>query len=73
MKTRHGVNIVSAHAKDLEMNLKKGQAFQDRRKHVQTDSGLEIDFAIPFAPNFVSKNYPQSVQLGKISPYHRLQ
>ncbi|GFW80091.1 uncharacterized protein TNCV_460001 [Trichonephila clavipes] len=50
-KTRHRVSLVSAHVTTLGEDLKQQPLCQDSPKDVLSDSGLEIELAIPFVPN----------------------
>ncbi|GFT93288.1 uncharacterized protein TNCV_2220451 [Trichonephila clavipes] len=47
-KTRHRVSLVSAHVTTLEEDLKQQPLCEDSPKDVLSDSGLEIELAIPF-------------------------
>ncbi|GBN42269.1 hypothetical protein AVEN_59532-1 [Araneus ventricosus] len=47
-KTRHEVSLVSVHLTTLEEDLKQQLVCQDSPKDVLSDSGLEIEMAIPF-------------------------
>ncbi|GFW05728.1 uncharacterized protein TNCV_3407941 [Trichonephila clavipes] len=52
-KTRHRVSLVSAHVTTLEEDLKQQPLCQDNPKNIDvlSDSGLEMELAIPFVPN----------------------
>ncbi|GFW26774.1 uncharacterized protein TNCV_2851641 [Trichonephila clavipes] len=58
-KTRHRVSLVSAHVTTLEEDLKQQPLCQDSTKDVLSDSGLEIELAIPFVPNRDPPDTPQ--------------
>ncbi|GBM33996.1 hypothetical protein AVEN_166429-1 [Araneus ventricosus] len=72
-KTRHGVSLVPVHLTTLEEDLKQQLVCQDSPKDVLSDSGLEIELAIPFAPNRVPQDSPQQPQLGEVMHYHPLE
>ncbi|GFU54303.1 uncharacterized protein TNCV_576791 [Trichonephila clavipes] len=69
-KTRHRVSLVSAHVTTLEEDLKQQPLCQDRPKDVLSDSGLEIELAIPFVPNRHPSDTPQQSELGEVVHYH---
>ncbi|GFU22005.1 uncharacterized protein TNCV_405681 [Trichonephila clavipes] len=69
-KTRHRVSLVSAHVTTLEEDLKQQPLCQDRPKDVLSDSGLEIELAIPFVPNRDPPDTPQQSELGEVVHYH---
>ncbi|GFT74504.1 nephrin [Trichonephila clavipes] len=64
-KARHRVSLVSAHVTTLEEDLKQQPLFQDSPKDVLSDSGLEIELAIPFVPNRDPPDTPQQSELGE--------
>ncbi|GFV62931.1 uncharacterized protein TNCV_4409951 [Trichonephila clavipes] len=66
-KTRHRVSLVSAHVTTLEEDLKQQPLCQDSPKDVLSDSGLEIELAIPFVPNRDPPDTPQQSELGEVS------
>ncbi|GFU34092.1 uncharacterized protein TNCV_3198981 [Trichonephila clavipes] len=66
-KTRHRVSLVSAHVTTLEEDLKQQPLCQDSPKDVLSDSGLEIELAIPFVPNRDPPDTPQQSELGELS------
>ncbi|GFU95155.1 hypothetical protein TNCV_4139391 [Trichonephila clavipes] len=43
---------------------------QDSPKDVLSDSGLEIELAIPFVPNRDPPDTPQQSELGEVLHYH---
>ncbi|GFU43506.1 uncharacterized protein TNCV_406011 [Trichonephila clavipes] len=53
------VSLVSAHVTTLEEDLKQQPLCQDSPKDVLSDSGLEIELAIPFFPNRDPPDTPQ--------------
>ncbi|GFV81679.1 uncharacterized protein TNCV_1703361 [Trichonephila clavipes] len=55
---------------DLEEDLKQQPLCQDSTKDVLSDSGLEIELAIPFIPNRDPPDTPQQSELGKVVHYH---
>ncbi|GFW17895.1 uncharacterized protein TNCV_1134951 [Trichonephila clavipes] len=55
---------------DLEEDLKQQPLFQDSPKDVLSDSGLEIELAIPFVPNRDPPDTPQQSELGEVVHYH---
>ncbi|GFU77845.1 uncharacterized protein TNCV_1138531 [Trichonephila clavipes] len=65
-KIRHRVSLVSAHVTTLEEDLKQQPLCQDSPKDVLSDSGLEIELAIPFVPNRDSPDTPQQSELGEV-------
>ncbi|GFS95804.1 uncharacterized protein TNCV_2258861 [Trichonephila clavipes] len=69
-KTRHRVSLVSAHVTTLEEDLKQQPLCQDSPKDVLSDSGLEIELAIPFVPNRDPLDTPQQYELSEIVHYH---
>ncbi|GFY25740.1 serine proteinase stubble [Trichonephila clavipes] len=69
-KTRHRVSLVSAHVTTLEEDLKQQPLCQDSPKDVLSDSGLEIELAIPFVPNRDPPDTPQQSELGEVMHYH---
>ncbi|GFY34190.1 uncharacterized protein TNCV_2504931 [Trichonephila clavipes] len=69
-KTRHRVSLVSAHVTTLEEDLKQQPLCQDSPKDVLSDSGLEIELAIPFVPNRDPPDTPQQSELGEVVHYH---
>ncbi|GFX71407.1 uncharacterized protein TNCV_2454181 [Trichonephila clavipes] len=50
---------------DLEEDLKQQPLCQDSPKDVLSDSGLEIELAIPFVPNRDPPDTPQQSELGQ--------
>ncbi|GFV61400.1 uncharacterized protein TNCV_446161 [Trichonephila clavipes] len=71
LKTRHRVRLfVSAHVTTLEEDLKQQPLCQDSPKDVLSDSGLEIELAIPFVPNRDPPDTPQQSELGEVVHYH---
>ncbi|GFU06631.1 uncharacterized protein TNCV_2969551 [Trichonephila clavipes] len=66
-KTRHRVSLVSAHVTTLEEDLKQQPLCQDSPKDVLSDSGLEIELAIPFVPNRDPPDTPQQSELGEVA------
>ncbi|GFS98104.1 uncharacterized protein TNCV_3849811 [Trichonephila clavipes] len=64
-KTRHRVSLVSAHVTTLEEDLKQQPLCQDCPKDVLSDSGLEIELAIPFVPN---RDTPQQSEVVHYHP-----
>ncbi|GFU10865.1 uncharacterized protein TNCV_3278791 [Trichonephila clavipes] len=71
-KTRHRVSLHSAHVRSsfLEEDLKQQPLCQDSPKDVLSDSGLEIELAIPFVPNRDPPDTPQQSELGEVMHYH---
>ncbi|GFS64049.1 uncharacterized protein TNCV_3944471 [Trichonephila clavipes] len=69
-KTRHRVSLVLAHVTTLEEDLKQQPLCQDSPKDVLSDSGLEIELAIPFIPNRDPPDTPQQSELGEVVHYH---
>ncbi|GFV83830.1 uncharacterized protein TNCV_387381 [Trichonephila clavipes] len=69
-KTSHRVSLVSAHVTTLEEDLKQQPLCQDSPKDVLSDSGLEIELAIPFVPNRDPPDTPQQSELGEVVHYH---
>ncbi|GFY14222.1 uncharacterized protein TNCV_3614111 [Trichonephila clavipes] len=69
-KTRHRVSLVLAHVTTLEEDLKQLPLCQDSLKDVLSDSGLEIELAIPFVPNRDPPDTPQQSELGEVVHYH---
>ncbi|GFT53017.1 uncharacterized protein TNCV_2631431 [Trichonephila clavipes] len=67
---RHRVSLVSAHVTTLEEDLKQQPLCQDSPKDVLSDSGLEIELAIPFVPNRDPSDTPQQSELGEVVHYH---
>ncbi|GFU87167.1 uncharacterized protein TNCV_3962951 [Trichonephila clavipes] len=55
---------------DLEEDLKQQPLCQDSPKDVLSDSGLEIELAIPFVPNRDPPDTPQQSELGEVVHYH---
>ncbi|GFT86412.1 uncharacterized protein TNCV_3259171 [Trichonephila clavipes] len=68
-KTRHRASLVSAHVTTLEEDLKQQPLCQDSPKDVLSDSGLEIELAIPFVPNRDPPDTPQQSELGEVVHY----
>ncbi|GFW58459.1 KRAB-A domain-containing protein 2 [Trichonephila clavipes] len=69
-KTRHRVSLVLAHVTTLEEDLKQHPLCQDSPKDVLSDSGLEIELAIPFVPNRDPPDTPQQSELSEVMHYH---
>ncbi|GFW86981.1 uncharacterized protein TNCV_1383971 [Trichonephila clavipes] len=65
-KTRDGVLLVSTHATNLEENIKQQPVWKDSTKDVPSDSDLEIELVIPFAPNQDPQDISQQLQLGEV-------
>ncbi|GFX39684.1 uncharacterized protein TNCV_2104281 [Trichonephila clavipes] len=59
-----------AHVTTLEEDFKQQPLCQDSPKDVLSDSGLEIELAIPFVPNRDPPDTPQQSQLGEVVHYH---
>ncbi|GBN53167.1 hypothetical protein AVEN_133830-1 [Araneus ventricosus] len=72
-KTRHGVSLVQVQLTTLEEDLKQQLVCQDSPKDVLSDSGLEIELAIPFAPNCDPQDSPQQPQFSEAVHYHPLE
>ncbi|GFV28828.1 uncharacterized protein TNCV_2443511 [Trichonephila clavipes] len=72
-KTRHrGVSLVLAHVTTLEEGLKRNKnlSAKDIPKDVLSDSGLEIELAIPFVPNRDPPDTPQQSSSVRVVHYH---
>ncbi|GFS49516.1 uncharacterized protein TNCV_2968191 [Trichonephila clavipes] len=69
-KRRPEVSLVSAHVTTLEEDLKQQPLCQGSPKDVLSDSGLEIELAIPFVPNRDLPDTPQQSELGEVVHYH---
>ncbi|GBM58797.1 hypothetical protein AVEN_44466-1 [Araneus ventricosus] len=63
----------SSSSNDLGGDLKQQLVCQDSPKDVLSDSGLEIELAIEFAPNRDPQDSPQQPQLGEVVHYHPLE
>ncbi|GFX53192.1 uncharacterized protein TNCV_361871 [Trichonephila clavipes] len=59
-----------AHVTTLEEDLKQQPLCQDSPKDVISDSGLEIELAIPFVPNRDPPDTPQQSELREVVHYH---
>ncbi|GFW97486.1 uncharacterized protein TNCV_4991621 [Trichonephila clavipes] len=59
-----------AHVTTLEEDLKQQTLCQDSPKDVLSDSGLEIELAIPFVPNRDPPDTPQQSEFGEVVHYH---
>ncbi|GFV97786.1 uncharacterized protein TNCV_3076201 [Trichonephila clavipes] len=59
-----------SHVTTLEEDLKHQPICQDSPKDVLSDSGLEIELAIPFVPNRDPPDTPQQSELGEFVHYH---
>ncbi|GFU81035.1 uncharacterized protein TNCV_1277801 [Trichonephila clavipes] len=55
---------------DLGGGFKAATLCQDSAKDVLSDSGLEIELAIPFVPNRDLPDTPQQSELGEVVHYH---
>ncbi|GFU74446.1 uncharacterized protein TNCV_2144111 [Trichonephila clavipes] len=66
----HDYQAHSAHVTTLEENLRQQPLCQDSTKDVLSDSGLEIELAIPFVPNRDPPDTPQQSELGEVVHYH---
>ncbi|GFU09998.1 uncharacterized protein TNCV_1797021 [Trichonephila clavipes] len=55
---------------DLGGGFKAATSLQDSPKDVLSDSGLEIELAIPFVPNRDPPDTPQQSELGEVVHYH---
>ncbi|XP_054720815.1 uncharacterized protein LOC129230441 [Uloborus diversus] len=64
-KTRHRLSLLPAHLTTLEDYLKHQPVCQDSLKDVLSDSGYEIELAIPFVPNCGPQDTPQQLELGE--------
>ncbi|GFW39802.1 uncharacterized protein TNCV_2419681 [Trichonephila clavipes] len=58
------------HVTTLEGGFKAATLCQDSPKDVLSDSGLEIELAIPFVPNRDPPDTPQQSELGEVVHYH---
>ncbi|GFV74414.1 uncharacterized protein TNCV_5128561 [Trichonephila clavipes] len=58
------------HVTTLEEDLKQQPLCQVSPKDVLSDSGLEIELAIPFVPNRDPPDTPQQSELGEVVHYH---
>ncbi|GFW16265.1 uncharacterized protein TNCV_4264301 [Trichonephila clavipes] len=67
-KTRHRVSFVPALLKTLG-DLKQQPVYQDSPKNALSDLSLEIELAIPFAPNEDPQDIPQQLQFGDVVHY----
>ncbi|GFV16001.1 uncharacterized protein TNCV_4240441 [Trichonephila clavipes] len=69
-KTRHGVRFVPALLKTLEEDLEQQPVYQHCPKDSLSDLKLEIQLALPFAPNQDPQDIPQQLQLSEVVHYH---
>ncbi|GFW76392.1 uncharacterized protein TNCV_1581711 [Trichonephila clavipes] len=72
-KIRHEISFVTAYIellKILEEGLKQQPVYRDSPKDALSDLSLEIELAIPFAPNHHPQDIPQQLQLGGVVHYH---
>ncbi|GFU01524.1 hypothetical protein TNCV_654821 [Trichonephila clavipes] len=54
----------------LESDDKRMKIWRKQPKDVLSDSGLEIELAIPFVPNRDPPDTPQQSELGEVVHYH---